>query len=65
MANTVVVLGAAYAGLGVAHSLLKYTKKDVKDLKVVLVAPTDKLYWNLASVRGKCGCIFGRLPQLT
>ncbi|KAH8656106.1 hypothetical protein BGZ60DRAFT_385327 [Tricladium varicosporioides] len=51
MANTVVVLGAAYAGLGVAHSLLKYTKKDVKDLKVVLVAPTDKMYWNLASVR--------------
>ncbi len=34
----VVVLGGAYAGVQVAHRLLKYTKPHVKDLKVILVS---------------------------
>ncbi|KAF4634453.1 hypothetical protein G7Y89_g3649 [Cudoniella acicularis] len=45
--TTIVVLGASFAGLGVAHSLLK----THKDIKVVMIAPTAELYWNLASVR--------------
>ncbi|EPE31163.1 FAD/NAD(P)-binding protein [Glarea lozoyensis ATCC 20868] len=49
--STIVILGGSYVGLAVAHSLLKYTAKDVKGLKVVVVSPNTHLYWNLASVR--------------
>lgn len=35
---TIVVLGAAYAGQRVAHTLLKKTAATVKDLKVILVS---------------------------
>ncbi|KEY71410.1 hypothetical protein S7711_05672 [Stachybotrys chartarum IBT 7711] len=51
MGKTVVVLGGSYAGLGVAHRLLKYTLPRVKDLKVVLISKNSHLYWNIASVR--------------
>ncbi|KAI0388016.1 FAD/NAD(P)-binding domain-containing protein [Hypomontagnella monticulosa] len=51
MTQTIVVLGGAYAGVGVAHRLLKYTKPQVKDLKVILVSKNSHFYWNLASVR--------------
>ncbi|KAL7628007.1 hypothetical protein AAE478_002203 [Parahypoxylon ruwenzoriense] len=51
MTKTVVVLGGAYAGLSVAHRLLKYTKPHVKDLKVILVSKNSHFFWNLASVR--------------
>ena len=44
MTQTIVVLGGAYAGVGVAHRLLKYTKPQVKDLKVVLVPKVRKIY---------------------
>lgn len=38
MVKTVVVLGAAYGGLAVAHRMLKYTRQTEPDLRVVLVS---------------------------
>jgi NADH dehydrogenase FAD-containing subunit len=51
MAKTVLILGASFAGIKVAHSLLKTTLPQVKDLKVILVSPSTHAYWNLASPR--------------
>jgi len=51
MVKTVVILGAAYGGLGVAHRLLKYTRQTEEDIRVILVSKTTHFYWNLASVR--------------
>src|SRR5271163_3369440 len=53
MAKTVVILGAGWAGLPLAHKLLKYTLPKVKDgLKVFLISPNSHFYWNVAAVRG-------------
>ncbi|KAH8590442.1 hypothetical protein B0O99DRAFT_521483 [Bisporella sp. PMI_857] len=52
MTKTILVLGGAYAGLTVTHTLLKKTLSTVKDYKIVLVAPETELYMNMASVRG-------------
>ncbi|MCJ1456827.1 hypothetical protein MMC28_007192 [Mycoblastus sanguinarius] len=61
MAKTVVILGAGWAGLPVAHKLLKYTLPKAKDgLKVFLVSPNSHFYWNLAVVRG---VIPGAIPD--
>lgn len=38
MVKTIVVVGASYAGLAVSHRLLKYTRQQNPDLKVVLVS---------------------------
>lgn len=38
MTKTVVILGGAFAGVQIAHRLLKYTQPHVKDLKVILVS---------------------------
>ena len=38
MAQTVLILGGSYAGVQVAHRLLKYTRRTVKDIKVVIVS---------------------------
>lgn len=38
MALTVVVLGGAFAGLQIAHRLLKHTRNTHKELKVILVS---------------------------
>ncbi|KAI1754062.1 hypothetical protein F4782DRAFT_61240 [Xylaria castorea] len=51
MTQTVVILGGAYAGVQIAHRLLKYTLPHVKDLKVILVSKNSNFYWNLAAVR--------------
>ncbi|KAI0184398.1 hypothetical protein EV127DRAFT_239364 [Xylaria flabelliformis] len=51
MAKTVVILGGAYAGLQIAHRLLKSTLPLVKDLRVILVSKNGNFYWNMASVR--------------
>ncbi|KUI63730.1 Apoptosis-inducing factor 1 [Cytospora mali] len=48
MAKTVVILGGSYAGLHVAHYLLK---QKIPDVKVILVSKSTHLYWNMASVR--------------
>lgn len=53
----VVVLGASFAGLSVAHNLLRnvfpnlQTFERAPKYRVVLVAPSSHLYWNLAAPR--------------
>ncbi|KAH8680850.1 hypothetical protein BX600DRAFT_428827 [Xylariales sp. PMI_506] len=51
MTQTIVVLGGSFAGLQIAHRLVKNTRKTVQDLKVILVSKNSHFYWNLASVR--------------
>jgi NADH dehydrogenase FAD-containing subunit len=51
MAKAVVILGAGYAGVPIAHYLLKHTAAKAKGLKVILVAPNTHMYWNVASIR--------------
>ncbi|KAK7211751.1 hypothetical protein V2G26_018929 [Clonostachys chloroleuca] len=48
---TVVILGAGYSGIGIAHKLLKYTLPKVTNLKVILVSLSTHHFWNLGSVR--------------
>lgn len=48
MTQTVLILGGSYAGLHIAHYLLK---GHPSDLKVILVSANSHFYWNLASVR--------------
>lgn len=61
MAKTVVILGAGWAGLPLAHKLLKYIlPKAIDGLKVYLVSPNSHFYWNLAAVRG---VIPGAIPD--
>lgn len=61
MVKTVVILGAGWAGLPLAHKLLKYTLPKAKDgLKVILVSPNSHFYWNVAAVRG---VIPGTIPD--
>jgi NADH dehydrogenase FAD-containing subunit len=42
----VVIVGASYAGLNIAHSLL-----EVPDIKVTLINPATSFYWNIAAPR--------------
>ncbi|RWA06941.1 hypothetical protein EKO27_g8168, partial [Xylaria grammica] len=51
MPRTVVVLGAGFAGLPIAHYLLRRTSAQHQDLRVILVTPHDTFYWKIASVR--------------
>ncbi|KAK8051452.1 hypothetical protein PG993_002837 [Apiospora rasikravindrae] len=51
MSPTIVVLGGSFAGLQVAHRLLKHTRNTHKDIKVILVSKDSHFFWNLASVR--------------
>lgn len=61
MVKTVVILGAGWAGLPLAHKLLKYTCPKAKDgLKVILISPNSHFYWNVAAVRG---VIPGAIPD--
>ncbi|KLO86945.1 unnamed protein product [Fusarium fujikuroi] len=52
MTKTVVILGAGWAGLPLAHKLLKHTLPKVPDLKVILVSPNSHFFWNVAATRG-------------
>ncbi|RSM03131.1 hypothetical protein CDV31_010615 [Fusarium ambrosium] len=52
MPETILVIGAGYAGIGIAHKLLKGTLPKVPGLKVVLVSPSTHHLWNIAVVRG-------------
>ncbi|KAJ4861313.1 pyridine nucleotide-disulfide oxidoreductase domain-containing protein [Trichoderma breve] len=49
--KTVVVLGAGWAGLPLAHKLLKYTSPKTA-IKVILVSPNSHFFWNVAATRG-------------
>ncbi|KKA31118.1 hypothetical protein TD95_000600 [Thielaviopsis punctulata] len=51
MVKTIVVVGASYAGLAVSHRLLKHTRQQNPDLKVVLVSKNNHFYWNMAAIR--------------
>ncbi|KAJ2904431.1 nucleotide-binding domain-containing protein [Zalerion maritima] len=52
MTKTVLILGAGFVGITIAHKLLKETLPKVSDLKVILVTPNTHFYWNPAAVRG-------------
>ncbi|KAK4127718.1 FAD/NAD(P)-binding domain-containing protein [Parathielavia appendiculata] len=52
MVRTIVILGASYTGVPIAHYLLKHTIAKVESLKVIIVAPNTHMYWNVAAVRG-------------
>lgn len=59
--RTVVILGAGFGGLPLAHKLLKYTLPKIQEgLKVILVSPNSHFYWNIAAVRG---VISGTIPD--
>lgn len=61
MAETVIILGAGWAGIPLAHKLLKYTQPKATDgLKVILISPNTHFYWNVAAVRG---VIPGNIPD--
>ena len=61
MAKTIVVLGANFTGLPVAHYLLKHTAAKVKGgIKVVVVSPNTDMYWFVAAPRGM---LPGKLPD--
>ncbi|KAF3938577.1 hypothetical protein ABW19_dt0210078 [Dactylella cylindrospora] len=60
MAKTVVIVGAGYTGLPLAHKLLKYTVPKVPGLKIILISPNSHFYWNIAAVRG---VIKGAIPD--
>ncbi|KAH8783661.1 hypothetical protein BGZ57DRAFT_885053 [Hyaloscypha finlandica] len=61
MSKTILILGASFAGLQIAHRLLKYTLPGLKDTyKVIVVSPTDHHYWNLAAVRA---IVPGQIPD--
>jgi NADH dehydrogenase FAD-containing subunit len=60
MGKTVIILGAGWAGLPLAHKLLKYTVPKVPDLKIVLVSPNSHFFWNVAATRG---IIPGEIPD--
>ncbi|KAK7967746.1 uncharacterized protein PG986_002023 [Apiospora aurea] len=51
MSKTVVVLGAGLGGIPVAHWLAAKSTQTDPDLRVVLVAPNDEFFWNIASPR--------------
>ncbi|KAJ6784632.1 hypothetical protein PWT90_04488 [Aphanocladium album] len=51
MTETIVILGAGWTGLPLAHKLLKYTLPK-RSIKVVLVTPNTHFFWNVAATRG-------------
>ncbi|KAJ4417996.1 hypothetical protein N0V82_005848 [Gnomoniopsis sp. IMI 355080] len=48
MAKTVVIIGGSYAGVHIAHYLLK---QKIPDVKVIIISKSSHFYWNIASVR--------------
>lgn len=51
-AHTIVVIGASYGGLPVAHSLLKdVLPTSGKEYKLVLINPSEEFYWKVGAPR--------------
>ncbi|KAI3017992.1 hypothetical protein CBS147347_9929 [Aspergillus niger] len=46
--TNIVIIGASYAGIGLAQALLKSMPKNIR---IVLVNPSDKFFFNIASPR--------------
>ncbi|KAH8652385.1 hypothetical protein BX600DRAFT_501662 [Xylariales sp. PMI_506] len=51
MSKTVVILGAGFAGVPLAHYLMSRVAPSDPELRVVLVSPNDHFYWVVASPR--------------
>jgi len=50
--HTIVVIGASYGGLPVAHALLKdVLPTSGKDYKLVLINPSEEFYWKVGAPR--------------
>jgi len=56
--KTILILGASYGGISVAHRILKQTKAT--PVKVILVSPNTHHYWNVASTRA---LVPGQIPD--
>ncbi|TQS33700.1 hypothetical protein Golomagni_05944, partial [Golovinomyces magnicellulatus] len=57
--KTIVILGAGWTGLPLAHKLLKYTLPKTP-IQVILVSPNSHFFWNVAATRG---IIAGEIPD--
>lgn len=51
MPENIVILGAGWTGLPLAHKLLKYTLPK-KPIRIILVTPNTHFFWNVAATRG-------------
>lgn len=51
MTRSIVILGAGWTGLPLAHKLLKYTAPKTP-INVTLVTPNTHFFWNVAATRG-------------
>lgn len=71
MSQTVVILGAGFAGLPLAHKLLRINSARPRSsssssgdrsssVKVILVSPNSHFFWNIAAPRG---IIPGEIPE--
>ncbi|VUC35879.1 unnamed protein product [Clonostachys rosea] len=49
--KTIVILGAGWAGLSLAHQLLQNVAPKVPGTKVILVSPNSHFFWNIAAPR--------------
>ncbi|KAH8699088.1 putative apoptosis-inducing factor [Talaromyces proteolyticus] len=49
--KTILILGGSFAGVSLAHRVLKQASKAGLSVKIVLVAPNTHLYWNVAAPR--------------
>lgn len=55
--HNIVILGASFAGLAVAHDVLGRILSDLHDAltdsryRVVLISPSDSIYWNIGAPR--------------
>lgn len=57
--QTIVILGAGWTGLPLAHKLLKYTLPKTP-IQVILISPNSHFFWNVAATRG---VIAGEIPD--
>ncbi|KAL6915247.1 hypothetical protein ACHAPO_011108 [Fusarium lateritium] len=60
MTKNIVILGAGFAGIPLAHKLLQHTIPKVEGLKLILVSASTHLYWNIAAVRA---VVPGQIPE--
>lgn len=49
--KTIGILGGSFAGVSVAHRILKQATKTGSSVKVVLVSPNTHMYWSIATPR--------------